>query len=206
VQKDLKEEGYETFSVQMDVSETKQVDQVIRQVVNDYGRVDILVNNAGILKTATIMGSSVQDWEEVSKINLSSVLYCSKSVLPFMIEEKYGKIVNIASVSAMRGGGALGNTLYGATKAGVVAMTKGFARELAPMGINVNAIAPAVAETSMTKNRLTPELRGKIRERIPMGRLGEASDVANLAAFLASDVSGYITGETIAIDGGYLVG
>ena len=85
-------------------------------------------------------------------------------------------------------------------------MTKGFARELAPMGINVNAIAPAVAETSMTKNKLTPELRGEIRERIPMGRLGEASDVANLAVFLASDVSGYITGETIAIDGGYLVG
>jgi NAD(P)-dependent dehydrogenase (short-subunit alcohol dehydrogenase family) len=206
VQKDLKEEGYKTFSVRMDVSDTKQVDQVIRQVVNDYGRVDILVNNAGILKTDTIMDSSVQDWEEVSKINLSSVLYCSKSVLPFMIEEKYGKIVNIASVSAMRGGGALGNTLYGATKAGVVAMTKGFARELAPMGINVNAIAPAVAETSMTKNKLTPKLRGKIRERIPMGRLGEASDVANLAAFLTSDVSGYITGETIAIDGGYLVG
>jgi NAD(P)-dependent dehydrogenase (short-subunit alcohol dehydrogenase family) len=123
-----------------------------------------------------------------------------------MIEEKYGKIINIASVSALRGGGALGNTLYGATKAGVIAMTKGFARELAPMGINVNAIAPAVAETSMTKNKLTPELRGEIRERIPMGRLGEASDVANLAAFLASDVSGYITGETIAIDGGYLVG
>jgi NAD(P)-dependent dehydrogenase (short-subunit alcohol dehydrogenase family) len=206
VQKDLKEEGYKAFSVQMDVSEAKQVDQVIRQVVNDYGRVDILVNNAGILKTGTIMDSSVQDWEEVSRINLSSVLYCSKSVLPFMIEEKYGKIVNIASVSALRGGGALGNTLYGATKAGVIAMTKGFARELAPMGINVNAIAPAVAETSMTKNKLTPELRGEIRERIPMGRLGEASDVANLAAFLASDVSGYITGETIAIDGGYLVG
>jgi 3-oxoacyl-[acyl-carrier protein] reductase len=206
VQKDLKEEGYKTFSVQMDVSEAKQVDQVIRQVVNDYGLVDILVNNAGILKTDTIVDSSVQDWEEVSKINLSSVLYCSKSVVPFMIEEKYGKIINIASVSAMRGGGALGNTLYGATKAGVVAMTKGFARELAPMGINVNAIAPAVAETSMTKNKLTPELRGKIRERIPMGRLGEASDVANLAAFLASDVSRYITEETIAIDGGYLVG
>ena len=206
VQKDLKEEGYKTFSVQMDVSETKQVDQVIRQVVNDYGRVDILVNNAGILKTDTIIDSSVQDWEEVSKTNLSSVLYCSKSVVPFMIEEKYGKIINIASVSAMRGGGALGNTLYGATKAGVVAMTKGFARELAPMGINVNAIAPAVAETSMTKNKLTPELRGEIRERIPMGRLGEASDVANLAAFLASDVSGYITGETIVVDGGYLVG
>ena len=205
-EKDLKEKGYKTFSVQMDVSDAKQVYQAIRQVVNDYGRVDVLINNAGILKTDTIIDSSIQDWEEVSKINLSSVFYCSKAVLPFMIEKKYGKIVNIASVSAMKGGGVLGNTLYGATKAGVVAMTKGFARELAPIGINVNAIAPAVVETSMTENELTPELRGKIREVIPMGRLGKASDVANLAAFLASDLSGYITGETIAVDGGYLVG
>src|SRR5829696_2971634 len=206
VEKDLKKEGGKAFSAQLDVGDPKQVEQVVRRVVDVYGRIDILVNNAGILKTGPIVDSSVQDWEEVSKINLSSVFYCSKAVLPFMIEEKYGKIVNIASVSAMRGGGALGNTLYGTTKAGVVAMTKGLARELAPLRINVNAIAPAVAETSMTKNRLSPELRGKIRERIPMGRLGEASDVANLAAFLASDVSGYITGETIAIDGGYLVG
>jgi 3-oxoacyl-[acyl-carrier protein] reductase len=150
------------------------------------------------------MNSSAQDWEEVSRINLSSVFYCSKAVLPFMIQEKYGKIVNIASVSAMKGGGALGNKLYGATKAGVVAMTKGFARELAPSGINVNAIAPAVVETTMTEGRLTPELRERIEGRIPMGRVGKASDIASLAAFLAPDVSEYITGETIAIDGGFL--
>ncbi len=206
VEKDLKEEGRKAFSVQLDVGDAKQVDRVVRQVVDDHGRIDILVNNAGVLKTGAIVDSSVQDWEEVSKVNLSGVFYCSRAVLPFMIEEKYGKIVNIASVSAMRGGGALGNTLYGTTKAGVVAMTKGLARELAPLGINVNAIAPAVVETSMTKSKLTLELGEKIREKIPMGRLGKASDIASLAAFLASDVSGYITGETIVIDGGYLIG
>ena len=206
VEKDLEEEGRKAFSVQLDIGDAKQVDQVVRQVVDDRGRIDILVNNAGILKTDPILTSSVQDWEEVSKVNLSGVFYCSKAVLPFMVEEKYGKIVNIASVSALKGGGALGNTLYGATKAGVVAMTKGLARELAPLGINVNAIAPAVVETSMTESKLTPELKEKIREKIPMGRLGKASDIANLAAFLASDVSGYITGETIVVDGGYLVG
>ena len=206
VEQDLKEEGKKAFSVQLDVGDVKRVDRVVQQVVDDHGRVDILVNNAGILKTDTILDSSVKDWEEVSRVNLSGVFNCSKAVLPFMSEEKYGKIVNIASVSAMRGGGALGNTLYGTTKAGVVAMTKGLARELAPSGINVNAIAPAVVETSMTDNKLTPELRGKIREKIPMGRLGKASDVASLAAFLASDVAGYITGETIVVDGGYLVG
>jgi NAD(P)-dependent dehydrogenase (short-subunit alcohol dehydrogenase family) len=101
----------------------------------------------------------------------------------YAVVQRYGKIINIASVSAMKGGGAFGNTLYGATKAGVVTMTKGFARELAPMGINVNAIAPAVARTVMTEDRLTPELEEKIKARIPMGRLGEASDIACLAAF-----------------------
>jgi 3-oxoacyl-[acyl-carrier protein] reductase len=206
VEKSLQKEGHQAFSVQMDVSDALRVDRVVRQVVSDYGRIDILVNNAGIIKTEPMVDSSIQGWEEVSRINLSGVFYCSKAVLPFMIEEKYGKIVNIASVSAMKGGGALGNTLYGTTKAGVVAMTKGLARELAPSGINVNAIAPAVVETSMTNSKLTPELRGKIRERIPMGRLCKASDIANLTAFLASDVSGYITGETIVVDGGYLVG
>jgi NAD(P)-dependent dehydrogenase (short-subunit alcohol dehydrogenase family) len=204
VDKDLREKGHKAFAVQMDVSDPKQVDQAIRQVVNNHRRLDILVNNAGILKTETVLDSSIQDWEEVTRVNLSSVFYCSKAVLPFMIEQRYGKIINIASVSAMKGGGALGNTLYGATKAGVVAMTKGFARELAPMGINVNAIAPAVARTVMTEDRLTPELEEKIKARIPMGRLGEASDIACLAAFLASDISGFITGQTIAVDGGFL--
>jgi len=206
VEKDLKKEGREAFSVQLDIGDAKRVDRVVRQVVDDHGRIDILVNNAGILKTDTVMDSSIKDWEEVSKVNLSGVFYCSKAVLPFMLKEKYGKIVNIASVSALKGGGALGNALYGTTKAGVVAMTKGLARELGPSGINVNAIAPAVVETLMTNSRLTPELRGKIQEKIPMGRLGKASDVASLAAFLASDVAGYITGETIVVDGGYLVG
>jgi NAD(P)-dependent dehydrogenase (short-subunit alcohol dehydrogenase family) len=206
VDKDLREKGYKAFSVQMDVSDAEQVDQVIRQVIHSHQRLDILVNNAGILKTETAIDSSIQDWEEVTRVNLSSVFYCSKAVLPFMIEQRYGKIINITSVSAMKGGGALGNTLYGTTKAGVVAMTKGLARELAPMGINVNAIAPAVARTVMTEDRLTPDLEERIKARIPIGRLGKASDVASLAAFLASDISQFITGETIAVDGGFLTG
>lgn len=206
VQQDLEEELHKGFPVQMDVGDVKRVDQVVRQIVDDHGRIDILVNNAGILKTDTIENSSIQDWEEISKINLSSVFYCSKVVLPFMVERRYGKIVNMASVSAMKGGGALGNTLYGTTKAGVVAMTKGLARELAPLGINVNAVAPAIVETSMTKEKLTPELRSKIIEMIPMRRLSQGSEVGSLVAFLASDVSAFITGETVIIDGGFLLG
>jgi NAD(P)-dependent dehydrogenase (short-subunit alcohol dehydrogenase family) len=190
----------------MDVRDVKQVDQVIGQVVYNHGRLDTLVDNVGILKTETILDSSIQDWEEVTRVNLSSVFYYSKAVLLFMIEQRYGKIINIASVSAMKGGGPLGNTLHGTTKAGVGAMTKGFACELAPTGINVNAIAPAVTRTTMTEGRLTPELQERIKGRIPMGRLGKASDIACLAAFLASDVSEFITGETIVVDGGFLTG
>ena len=110
----------------------------------------------------------------------------------------------MASVSAFKGGGALGNVLYGATKAGVVALTKGFARELAPFGINVNAIAPAVTETAMTSPLLTPESRSAVLAAIPLGRFASTAEIGRIAAFLASDASGYVTGETIAVDGGYL--
>jgi 3-oxoacyl-[acyl-carrier protein] reductase len=103
--KHLREKGHKAFSVQMDVSDAKQVDRVIRQVINNHGRLDILVNNAGMLTTDTVINSSIQDWEEVTRVNLSSVFYCSKAVLPFMIEQRYGKIISIASVSPMKGGG-----------------------------------------------------------------------------------------------------
>src|ERR687889_65907 len=144
VETDLKKEGRKAFSVQLDIGDAKRVDRVVRQVVDDHGRIDILVNNAGILKTDTVMDSSIKDWEEVSKVNLSGVFYCSKAVLPFMLKEKYGKIVNIASVSAMKGGGALGTAMCGPPRGGVVGITKGPARGWGPWGINVSPIAPAV--------------------------------------------------------------
>jgi 3-oxoacyl-[acyl-carrier protein] reductase len=121
-----------------------------------------------------------------------------------MVKQRYGKIVNIASVSAMKGGGSFGNVLYGTTKAGVVALTKGLARELAQYGINVNAIAPGVVETNMTNTLLTPERRKAVLAGIPMGRFASTDDIARVVALLASDVLGYVTGETIAVDGGYL--
>jgi NAD(P)-dependent dehydrogenase (short-subunit alcohol dehydrogenase family) len=121
-----------------------------------------------------------------------------------MLQRKSGKIVNIASVSAAKGGGVFGNVLYGTTKAGVIALTKGLARELAPFGINVNAIAPAVTETAMTSPLLTPERRQAVLAAIPLGRFASTADIARTALFLASDVSAYITGDTIVVDGGYL--
>jgi NAD(P)-dependent dehydrogenase (short-subunit alcohol dehydrogenase family) len=168
------------------------------------GTLDILVNNAGILKTASIVDSTIEDWDEVCRANLSSVYYCSKAVLPVMLPRRYGKIINIASMSAAKAGGVFGNVLYGTTKAGVVAFTKGFARELAPHGINVNAIAPGLVETAMTRARLTPDVREQIVTAMPMRRLASVDDIACAVAFLASDVAAYVTGDTLLVDGGCL--
>ena len=159
----------------LDVSDAAAVAQVFQNL----GRLDILVNAAG-------------------------VLYCVKAAIPTLRKQHYGRIINLASVSALRGGGSIGNTLYGATKAGVAALTMGLARELGGDGITVNAIAPAVADTAMTHAALTDEARQKILARIPLGRLASLSDIADLAVFLASDRAGFITGAVIPVDGGVL--
>ena len=188
----------------LDVGNASEATAAVERIVRERGRIDIVVNNAGILKTGPVLEASIADWDEVCRVNLSGVYYCCKAVLPSMVAQRYGKIVNIASVSAMKGGGSFGNVLYGATKAGVVALTKGLARELAPFGINVNAIAPGVTETSMTSSLLTPERRTAVLAAIPLGRFASTSDIARVVALLASDVLEYVTGETIVVDGGYL--
>jgi 3-oxoacyl-[acyl-carrier protein] reductase len=188
----------------LDVGDPTTLRQCAERIATEQGRIDILVNNAGILKTGSVIDATIEDWDEVCRVNLSGVYYCCKAVLPFMLQRKSGKIVNIASVSAAKGGGVFGNVLYGTTKAGVIALTKGLARELAPFGINVNAIAPAVTETGMTSGLLTPERRQAVLAAIPLGRFASTADIARAVLFLASDVSAYITGDTIVVDGGFL--
>jgi 3-oxoacyl-[acyl-carrier protein] reductase len=188
----------------LDVGVAAESSAATERIVGDCGRLDILVNNAGILKTGAVLDATIDDWDQVCRVNLSGVYYCCKAVLPQMVAQHYGKIVNIASVSAVKGGGSFGNVLYGTTKAGVVALTKGLARELAPLGINVNAIAPSVTETGMTAPLLTPERRRQVLASIPLGRFASAEEIARVVALLASDLLGYVTGETIAVDGGYL--
>jgi NAD(P)-dependent dehydrogenase (short-subunit alcohol dehydrogenase family) len=188
----------------LDVADPAALRQCAERIDAEQGRIDILVNNAGILKTGSIVDATIEDWDQVCRVNLSGVYYCCKAVLPFMLRRQSGKIVNIASVSAAKGGGAFGNVLYGTTKAGVIALTKGLARELAPFGINVNAIAPSVTETGMTRSLLTPERRQAVLAAIPLGRFASTTDIAQVVLFLASDVSAYVTGDTIVVDGGYL--
>ena len=198
---ELGERGY---PLTLDVGNAAEAAAAVEQIVRERGRIDIAVNNAGILKTGSILDASIADWDQVCRVNLSGVYYCCKAVLASMVKQRYGKIVNIASVSAMKGGGSFGNVLYGTTKAGVVALTKGLGRELAPFGINVNAIAPGVVETNMTGSLLTPERRKAVLGAIPLGRFASTDDIAHVVALLASDVLGYVTGETIVVDGGYL--
>jgi 3-oxoacyl-[acyl-carrier protein] reductase len=196
--------GAAAHAMRIDVTNPSDIQLRVEEIVERHGRIDILVNNAGILKTGSIVDSSIEDWDEVCRANLSSVYYCSKAVLPVMLKRRYGKIVNIASMSAARAGGIFGNVLYGTTKAGVVAFTKGFARELAPYGINVNAVAPGLVETAMTTAKLTPDVREKVLATLPMHRLADVEDIANAVAFLVSDVAAYITGDTLLVDGGSL--
>ncbi|HEX8011645.1 MAG TPA: SDR family oxidoreductase [Casimicrobiaceae bacterium] len=192
------------YALPLDVGVARAAIDAVERIVRERNRIDILVNNAGILKTGPVTEATIADWDDVCRVNLSGVYYCCKAVLPAMIAQRHGKIVNIASVSAVKGGGSFGNVLYGTTKAGVVALTKGLARELAPHGINVNAIAPGVIETGMTGPLLTPERRKDVLAAIPAGRFAVPDDIASMVALLVSDALGYVNGVTIPVDGGYL--
>ena len=196
--------GGGTQFVAANVGEPSSVANAFAQLLARDNRLDILVNAAGVLSTGLVADLPTAEWQRVHAVNLSGVLYCVKSAIPLMRQQRRGRIINIASVSAMRGGGSVGNTLYGATKAGVVALTMGLARELGPDGITANAIAPAVADTAMTNAALTEDVRRKIVARIPLGRLASLSDIADLATFLASDRASFITGTVIPVDGGIL--
>jgi 3-oxoacyl-[acyl-carrier protein] reductase len=200
----LAECGLQGHSAAADVGDAAAVAKAIAETIARHGRLDILVNAAGLLSTGPVADLPDEEWDRVSRVNVAGILHCVKAAVPAMARQRGGSIINIASISAMRGGGSIGNTLYGATKAAVVALTMGLARELGPQGITVNAIAPAVVDTAMTRAALTDEMRQKIVARIPLGRLAGVADVADLVAFIASDRARFITGAIIPVDGGIL--
>jgi NAD(P)-dependent dehydrogenase (short-subunit alcohol dehydrogenase family) len=190
--------------LELDVRDRDSVAAAMESVRAKHGGLDVLVNNAGLICTGPAERTGGVEWDDLVATNLTGLFNCIQAALPLMAGRAGASIVNIASVSAEKGGGAIGNVWYGTTKAGVVALTQGLGRELGPKGIRINAISPAVVDTAMTHDLLGTGLGQKAIARIPLGRLAERSDVAKAALFLASDDAAFITGETLAVDGGFL--
>lgn len=188
-----------------DVTDKAACDAAAAAAMAAWGRIDVLVNNAGITQPLKIMDIGPANYDAVLDVNLRGTLYMTQAVIPQMRAQASGSVVNISSVSAQRGGGIFGGPHYSAAKAGVLGLTKAMARELAPAGVRVNAICPGFIATDITAGKLTPEMMKTILDGIPMGRAGDASDVAGCALFLASGLSAYCTGTEVDVNGGSLI-
>jgi 3-oxoacyl-[acyl-carrier protein] reductase len=191
--------GGTAIAVQADVSLEDDANRLIKTAADTYGKIDILVNNAGTTRDNLIMRMSADDFDTVIETNLRSTWLCSKAVVRDMMRKRYGRIINITSVSGIMGNG--GQTNYSASKAGIIGLTKALAREVASRGITVNAVAPGFVATDLTAT-LPEDIAKKINENIPLGRWATIEDVALATAFLASDEAAYITGHTLNVDGG----
>jgi len=195
--------GRKAKAIQADVSQREAVQRLVSEAVSLFGQIDILVNNAGIIRRGTFVEHSPQDWEQVLGVNLGGTFNCTQEVVPLMIKQGRGKIINISSVVGKMGDIASAPS-YGTSKGAINTFTKSLARELAPYGINVNAVAPHAIETDMSRE-WSAEKRRQIVEAIPLKRLGKPEEVAEAVAFLASDGAAFITGQILDINGGYLM-
>ncbi|MGJ0846243.1 3-oxoacyl-[acyl-carrier-protein] reductase [Tissierella praeacuta DSM 18095] len=202
VLEEIKSYGVNAIAVKANVSVEEEVFQMIKTIEEELGTIDILVNNAGITKDNLLIRMKEQDWDEVMDVNLKGVFLCTKAVSRIMMKKRYGKIINITSVVGITGNVGQGN--YSASKAGVIGFTKSMARELASRGIRVNGIAPGFIETDMT-DVLKDEIKEAMLKTIPLNSFGNPKDIANLAVFLASESSDYITGQIINVDGGMIM-
>jgi len=185
-----------------DISDGENVKELVSKVLEDLGHIDILINNAGITKDTLLARMTEKQWDDVLKVNLKGAFNCTRQIIRPMLKQKFGRIINIGSVVGIMGN--TGQANYVASKAGLMGLTKSSAQELAKRNITVNCIAPGYITTDMTEN-LSEDLKSQMKKSIPMGRFGTPKDVATLALFLASDESGYITGQTITVDGGMVM-
>jgi 3-oxoacyl-[acyl-carrier protein] reductase len=194
--------GYTTSTHQADITKLEEVKELVDQTIKRYGKIDILINNAGITRDQLLLKMTEDDFDQVIKVCLKGTWNMIRMVSPLMSKQRYGRIINVSSISGIIGNAGQSN--YSAAKAGMIGLTKSVAREFAKRNITCNAIAPGMIDTRMTED-LPAELKEKYMGQIPVGRFGKPEDVAILALFLASDESSYITGQTIHVDGGMVM-
>lgn len=196
--------GYGATAIfkKVDVANQESVGQMVEAAISEFGRIDILINNAGITSDAMLAKLSADAWHKVLDVNLTGVFYCAQAVIPYMIEQRKGKIINTSSISGVYGN--VGQTNYAATKAGVVGMTKTWAKELGRKGINVNAVAPGFIETGMVA-KVPDKVIQKMIQQVPLQRLGQPRDIANAYLYLASDEADFVNGSILHVDGGIVV-
>ncbi|MFP4363564.1 MAG: 3-oxoacyl-[acyl-carrier-protein] reductase [Spirochaetia bacterium] len=193
------EKGVSLHFVKADVGTEAEVTETVKSILAESGGIDILVNNAGITKDGLLFRMSLDDWDTVLKVNLTSAFLVSKLVARQMAKQRSGSIINMSSIVGVNGNG--GQCNYAASKAGLIGFSKSMAKEIASRGVRVNVIAPGFIQTEMTE-KLTDEVKQELQTRIPLSRLGSGEDIANTAVFLGSDMASYITGQVLLVDGG----